>query len=70
MSTFFLHAFFPFLLACLNWDGAPSVECGFLAVIEECPKEDILGVTVTVRHVDITASLARQEVALLVLALA
>ena len=35
MFTFFLHAFFPFLLACLNWDGAPSVECGFfLAVIK------------------------------------
>ena len=28
---FFLHAFFPFLLDCVRWDGAPSAEpAGFL----------------------------------------
>lgn len=31
ISTFFLHAFFPFLLDCARWEGAPSAElAGFL----------------------------------------
>jgi hypothetical protein len=52
MSTFFLHAFLPFLLDCLCWAGAPTMEAaddfffGLIAEAEPCLPFDFVGAMV------------------------
>jgi hypothetical protein len=49
MSTFFLHAFLPFLLDWLCWAGAPTTEVAndfFFGLTEACLPFDFVGAMV------------------------